>query len=145
MKFLIDECLSTGLAALARERGYPESTHVTWLGLRTRQDWALVRRALADRYVLVTNDKGDFAPLMERERRHPGLTCITVAHGMMSLYVQARLFEHGLRQLAGPGYRGQDHGDRARRGLDSPGRNQRPSRSGFFPFLVPAPVPAGAI
>ena len=67
MKFLIDECLSPTLAALARERGYPESTHVTWLGLRARPDWALVRRAVADGYVLLTNDRGDFAPLIERE------------------------------------------------------------------------------
>ena len=49
MKFLIDECLSPTLATLARERGYPESTHVTWLGLRARQDWALVRRAVRGR------------------------------------------------------------------------------------------------
>ncbi len=67
MKFLIDECLSPSLAVIARERGYPLSTHVTWLGLRARQDWALVRRAVADGYVLVTNDRADFTPLMERE------------------------------------------------------------------------------
>ena len=101
MKFLIDECLSPTLAALARERGYPESTHVTWLGLRARQDWALVRRAVADGYVLVTNDRGDFAPLIEREQHHPGLVCITVAHGLMSLDVQTRLFAHALTLLAG--------------------------------------------
>ena len=35
MKFLIDECLSPSLAAIARERGYPQSTHVTWLGLES--------------------------------------------------------------------------------------------------------------
>ena len=101
MKFLIDECLSPSLAAIARERGYPESTHVTWLGLRARQDWTLVRRAIADGYVLVTNDRADFAPLMDREHRHPGLICITVAHGLMSLDVQTRLFEHALTRLAG--------------------------------------------
>ena len=101
MKFLIDECLSPSLAAIARERGYPLSTHVTWLGLRARQDWALVRRAVADGYVLVTNDRADFTPLMEREPRHPGLVCITVAHGLMSLDVQTRLFEHGLICLEG--------------------------------------------
>lgn len=101
MKFLIDECLSPSLAAIARERGYPESTHVTWLGLRARQDWALVRRAVADGYVLVTNDKADFAPLIEREQRHPGLVCITVAHGLMSLDVQTRLFAHALTRLTG--------------------------------------------
>ena len=101
MKFLIDECLSPSLAVIARERGYPESTHVTWLGLRAQRDWALVRRAVADEYVLVTNDRADFTPLMEREQRHPGLVCITVAHGLMSLDVQTRLFEHALTRSAG--------------------------------------------
>ena len=101
MTFLIDECLSPSLATIARERGYPESTHVTWLGLRARRDWALVRRAVADRYVLVTNDSADFTPLMERERGHPGLVCIAVAHGLMSLGVQTKLFEHALARLAG--------------------------------------------
>ena len=100
MKFLIDECLSPSLATVARTRGYPESTHVTWLGLRARQDWALVRRAVADWYVLVTNDSADFTPLVEREGRHPGLVCITVAHGLMSLDVQTRLFAHALTLLA---------------------------------------------
>jgi hypothetical protein len=31
-KFLIDECLSPDLAALARERGFSESSHVTVVG-----------------------------------------------------------------------------------------------------------------
>ena len=96
MKFLIDECLSPSLATLARERGYPLSTHVTWLGLRAREDWTLVRRAIDEEYVLVTNDRADFTPLMEREPRHPGLVCITVAHGLMSLNVQTELFKQAL-------------------------------------------------
>lgn len=35
--------------------------------------------------MLVTNESGDFAPLMEHERRHPGLICSAVAHGLISL------------------------------------------------------------
>ena len=54
MKFLIDECLSPTLAVMARRCGFPESTHVTWIGLRSRQDWTLIRRAVDDGYVLVT-------------------------------------------------------------------------------------------
>lgn len=100
MKFLIDECLSPSLAAIARNRGFPQSTHVTWLGLRSRQDWALVRRAVRDGYVLVTNDTADFTSLMAREPRHPGLICLNVAHGLMRLEVQTRLFEHALTRLA---------------------------------------------
>ena len=101
MKFLIDECLSPSLTTIAREREYPQSTHVTWLGLRAHQDWALVRRAVTDGYLLVTNDSADFTPLMERERGHPGLVCITVARGLMSLGVQTKLFERALARLAG--------------------------------------------
>ncbi len=56
MKFLIDECLSPELVAIARARGHGESTHVTWLGMRSRKDWSIVRRAVADGYVLVTNN-----------------------------------------------------------------------------------------
>ena len=96
MKFLIDECLSPTLAGIARARGFPESTHVTWIGLRSRQDWQVVRRAVADGYVTVTQDTADFTLLMERESVHPGLLCMNVAHGLMSLDVQQALFEHAL-------------------------------------------------
>ena len=100
MKFLIDECLSPTLAGIARECGYPESTHATWIGLRSRPDWAVVRRAVADGYVVVTQDTADFTPLMERKTAHPGLVCMTVAHGLMSLDVQQALFAHALDRIA---------------------------------------------
>lgn len=99
MKFLIDECLSPTLTTIARTRGFPESTHVTWTGLRSHQDWTLVRRAVNDGYVLVTNNRADFTSLMEREPDHPGLVCINVAHGLMSLTVQQALFKHALGQV----------------------------------------------
>ncbi len=31
LKFLIDECLSVDLVEVARDRGFPESSHVAWL------------------------------------------------------------------------------------------------------------------
>ena len=107
MKFLVDECLSPSLATIARARGYPESTHVTWLGLRSRQDWAVVRRAVDDGYVTVTNNSTDFTLLIGREPRHPGLVCIEVAHGLMSLDIQQRLFGHVLTEIAGSDLAGQ--------------------------------------
>ena len=107
MKFLIDECLSPTLATIARTRGFPESTHVTWLGLRSRQDWAIVRRAVDDGYVLVTNDSADFTSLMEREPVHPGLICLNMAHELMSLAVQQALFEHALGRVADDDLAGQ--------------------------------------
>ena len=107
MKLLIDECLSPTLATIARTQGFPESTHVTWLGLRSRQDWALVRRAVDDGYVLVTNDRADFTSLMEHEPVHPGLICVNMAHGLMSLAVQQALFEHALGRAADDDLAGQ--------------------------------------
>ncbi len=59
MKFLIDKCLSPELVAIARARGHGESTHVTWLGMRSRKDRSIVRRAVAGGYVLVTNNATD--------------------------------------------------------------------------------------
>jgi predicted nuclease of predicted toxin-antitoxin system len=99
VKFLIDECLSPELVALARRRGHAESTHVTWLGLRSRKDWSIVRRAVDHGYVLVTNNTTDFKLLLGREGVHAGLICINVAPGLMSLDVQARLFALALERL----------------------------------------------
>ncbi len=100
MKFLIDECLSPELVAIARARGHGESTHVTWLGMRSRKDSSIVRRAVADGYVLVTNNATDFRALLGREDVHAGLLCINVAPGLMSLGVQRRLFALALDRLS---------------------------------------------
>jgi predicted nuclease of predicted toxin-antitoxin system len=99
VKFLIDECLSPELVGLARKRGHGESTHVTWLGLRSRKDWTLVRRAIDDGYVVVTNNATDFRRLLGLQKMHAGLVCINVAPGLMSLDVQKRLFVVALDRL----------------------------------------------
>jgi predicted nuclease of predicted toxin-antitoxin system len=99
VKFLIDECLSPELVGEARARGSVESTHVTWLGLRSRQDWSIVRRAVDHGFVLVTNNTTDFTTLLGREDIHPGLVCLNVAPGLMSLDVQKRLFALALDRL----------------------------------------------
>jgi predicted nuclease of predicted toxin-antitoxin system len=99
VKFLIDECLSPELVAIARARGHGESTHVTWLGMRSRKDWSIVRRAVADGYVLVTNNATDFRALLGREEVHAGLVCINMAAGLMNLEVQRRLFALALDRI----------------------------------------------
>jgi predicted nuclease of predicted toxin-antitoxin system len=100
VKFLIDECLSPELVALARARGFHESTHVTWLGMRSRKDWTIVRRAVKDGFILVTSNTVDFKPLYEREEVHAGLLCLNVAPGLMALEVQKSLFLFTLEQVA---------------------------------------------
>lgn len=92
MKFLIDECLSPKLVALAQDRGFDESTHVTWLGLKSKKDWTIVRRAVRDGFVLVTNNTLDFTALYGREEIHAGLICLNVAPGLIRLEVQKSLF-----------------------------------------------------
>jgi predicted nuclease of predicted toxin-antitoxin system len=99
VKFLVDEGLTPDLVAIARARGHGESTHVTWLGLRSRKDWSIVRRAINDGYVLVTNNTTDFTSLLGREKLHAGLVCLNVAPGLMSLDVQKRLFGLALDRL----------------------------------------------
>ena len=100
MKFLIDECLSPGLVKLARDRGYHESTHVTWLGMQSRKDWAIVRRSIAEGFILVTNNTVDFTALYERQNLHAGLICLNAALGRMRLEVQKALFLLALDMLA---------------------------------------------
>ena len=101
MKFLVDECLSPGLATLARERGHAESTHVTWLGLASAKDWTIARRAVDEGFVLVTNNAADFAALYQCEELHAGLVCLNAAPGTMSLGLQRRLFLLALAELGG--------------------------------------------
>jgi predicted nuclease of predicted toxin-antitoxin system len=91
--------LTPELVTIARERGHWETTHVTWLGMRSRKDWSIARRAVDSAYVLVTNNTTDFLPLLEREKTHPGLVCLNVAPRSMSLDVQRRLFTLALERL----------------------------------------------
>ena len=74
--------------------------------LGSRQDWALVRRAVDDGYALVTHNRVDFTSLMKREPLHPGLVCLNVAHGLMRLDVQRELFRHALTHIGDTGLAG---------------------------------------
>lgn len=91
--------MSPELATDARKMGFHESVHVTWLGLGSRGDWIIVRRAVEDGYVLVTNNTTDFKRLVGGEEIHAGLICLNVAHEVMSLSVQKRLFGLALDYL----------------------------------------------
>lgn len=99
MKFLIDECLSPELVGLARGRGFHGSMHVTWLGMASRKDWSIVRRAVEDEFVLVTNNAMDFRALYERQEIHVGLVLLSVAPGLMRLETQMTLFGLALDRL----------------------------------------------
>ena len=57
-KLLIDECLSSELALMARERGHHEASHVVWIGKSGWKDWQLKQILLAEDWVLVTRNSG---------------------------------------------------------------------------------------
>lgn len=60
MKFLVDECLSPRLALIARDRGFPESSHVVWEGRGGFQDWNLVPFIVENDWTFVTKNSYDF-------------------------------------------------------------------------------------
>lgn len=104
MKLLIDECLSEELAKLARDRGYPESSHVRWIGKAGAKDWELLPVILDGDWTFVTKNSVDFrgpanAPGSKGEYRkaslHAGLICLNGPVGM-DLDIQAELFQAAL-------------------------------------------------
>jgi hypothetical protein len=107
VKFLIDECLSLDLVAVAHNRGFVESSHVVWIGKAGWKDWQLKPFILEGDWTLVTRNsvdfrgpadhpgtKGEFAdvPL------HAGLICINGPDGMTA-EIQCELFEAVLDEI----------------------------------------------
>lgn len=73
--FLIDECLSPDLVALANARNQ-HATHVVFRGMQGTQDPDLMPLIREGGFVLVTNNGKDFLPLFTKEDVHPGLVII---------------------------------------------------------------------
>lgn len=71
IKALVDENLSPELAALARDRGHPESSHVVWIGKRSWKDWNLMQVIVDGDWTFVTRNSIDFRgpPRGRRVRR----------------------------------------------------------------------------
>jgi predicted nuclease of predicted toxin-antitoxin system len=87
-RLLIDECLSQGLLAVAKERGF-HADHVVWLGKSGTQDWNLVPFALDHDYAFVTNNRRDFMREYARLSAHAGLIILVP---MVERDEQIRLF-----------------------------------------------------
>jgi hypothetical protein len=85
---------------IARQRGFGESMHVTYLGL-TGQDVGAVLACAVDRgYVLVTNNFKDFVRRIERVEIHAGLG-LDMPDQRKSRALQAQLFERALEEIGG--------------------------------------------
>jgi hypothetical protein len=98
-KFLIDECLSPALALLARERGYGESSPVTWLGKSGWKDWELKKFILEEDWTFTRNSADFRGPADEPGSQgqyagvpiHAGLVCINGPE-RMTAEVEVELF-----------------------------------------------------
>lgn len=106
-KLLIDECLSSELALIARARGHHEASHVVWIGKAGWKDWELKKTLLEGDWVLVTKNSADFrgpanAPGSKGQYAnvslHSGLICLNGPVGM-DLALQSELFREVLNQL----------------------------------------------
>jgi hypothetical protein len=106
-RFLIDECLSTGLVGAANAAGF-EASHVAWMGMSGAKDWTVARFAEANGWILVTRnsedfrgsaacpgDKGHYAGLQV----HDGLVCLNGPDGLNGR-LQAELFLVALDRIA---------------------------------------------
>lgn len=91
--FLIDECLTLDLVALAHLRGH-HATHVIFRALQGTDDPDLLPVVLSEGFVLVTNNARDFLRLYRREGIHPGL--IIIVPGSIVAADQVRLFGRAL-------------------------------------------------
>jgi predicted nuclease of predicted toxin-antitoxin system len=96
VRFLIDECLSVALVAVAANAGH-EARHVAHIGRAGSKDRDIVRYAAAEDFVVVTNNASDFRRLFEAQTLHAGLVILIPNVGRA---MQCRLFQAALDQLA---------------------------------------------
>jgi predicted nuclease of predicted toxin-antitoxin system len=96
VRFLIDECLSVDLVAVAGESGH-EAQHVAHVGRAGWKDWNVVRYTRDGDFVLVTNNASDFRQLYAGQPLHAGLVILIP---VVSRDVQRRLFKAALDELA---------------------------------------------
>lgn len=73
MRFLIDECLTVDLVAVAGQLGH-EAHHVAHVGKAGWKDWNVARYASDGDFVLVTNNAATSCVFTRRSRCTPGLS-----------------------------------------------------------------------
>jgi len=76
MKFFIDECLSPRIAGRLNESGAHSAVHPLDIGRRGDPDHVVLRNAIAEDRIIVTENARDFRGLVGREELHPGLVVL---------------------------------------------------------------------
>lgn len=79
MKLWIDECLSPALVGEAQRHGY-EATCNRDRGMLGVADPSLLKRVVAEGFVLVTNNEADFVTLCASSDVHGGLVVLPQGH-----------------------------------------------------------------
>jgi predicted nuclease of predicted toxin-antitoxin system len=99
VRFLIDECLTVDLVAVAGHAGH-DAQHVAHVGKAGWKDWSVVRYARGGDFVLVTNNASDFRRLYAAQPLHAGLIILIPA---VDRALQRKLFRAALDELASIG------------------------------------------
>lgn len=76
MQFFIDECISPQVAARLNETGRYGAVHPRDIGRRGDPDHVVLRNAIAEDRIIVTENARDFRGLVGREDLHPGLVIL---------------------------------------------------------------------
>ena len=96
MRFLIDECLSIRLVAVAGQASH-DAHHVAQIGRAGWKDWNVVGYARDGDFILVTNNASDFRRLYAAQPLHAGLVILLP---VVRRDLQQRLFNAALDELA---------------------------------------------
>lgn len=96
MNFLVDECLHVSLVDVLHAAGHL-ARHVARCGMQGYADHSILKAALEEDLVLVTNNAVDFRRLHGREELHPGLVIIVPN---VPPEMQCRLLKAVLNHLA---------------------------------------------
>ncbi len=101
MRFLVDECTGTRVAQWLREQGH--EVFSVFEEARGTDDEAIIRKAFAENWILITNDK-DFGEKVYRERYpHRGIIFMRLEdeRAINKIEVLQRLLENHSDKLVG--------------------------------------------
>jgi predicted nuclease of predicted toxin-antitoxin system len=95
MRFLVDECTGPGVGRWLREQGY--EIFSVYEEVREIDDDAIIKKAYAENWVLITNDK-DFGEKVYREKhRHRGIILLRLENDRVANKIKAlqRVLDNG--------------------------------------------------
>ena len=101
MRFMVDECTGPAVARWLREQGH--EVFSVYEEARGMEDDDIIRKAFAEDWILVTNDKGFGEKVCLEQRRHRGVVLLRLADERPASKIETlrRLLEGYAERLAG--------------------------------------------